>query len=72
MKYTSAAASKLIRTLEDRKQYLLQKETNDSTYVLAEDEKEDTKSENSSSDTDSSEKSSSSKKTSSRSRKKTK
>ena len=41
MKYTSAAANKLIKTLEDRKQYLLQKEANDSTYVLAEDEKED-------------------------------
>lgn len=41
MKLTSAAANKMIRTLEDRKQYLLQREANDSTYVLAEDEKED-------------------------------
>ena len=41
MKLTSAAANKMIRTLEDRKQYLLQRESNDSTYVLAEDEKED-------------------------------
>ena len=41
MKLTSAAANKMIKTLEDRKQYLLQRESNDSTYVLAEDEKED-------------------------------
>ena len=41
MRLTSAAANKMIRTLEDRKQYLLQREANDSTYVLAEDEKED-------------------------------
>ena len=39
MKYTSASANKLIRILEDRKGYLLQKENNDSTYVQADDEK---------------------------------
>ena len=41
MKYTSAAANKLIKILEDKKQYLLQIESNNSTYVLAQDEKED-------------------------------
>lgn len=39
MKYTSASANKMIRFLEDRKNYLLQQESNDSRYVLAEDEK---------------------------------
>ena len=38
MKYTSAEANKLIRRLEDKKNYLLQQEQNDSTYILAEDE----------------------------------
>lgn len=41
MKYTSASANKLIRILEDRKSYLLGQESNDSTYILAEDEKEE-------------------------------
>ena len=41
MKYTSAAANKLIKILEDKKRYLLQIESNNSTYVLAQDEKED-------------------------------
>lgn len=41
MKYTSAAANKLIKILEDKKQYLLQIESNNSTYVLAQDEKQD-------------------------------
>ena len=41
MKYTSASANKLIKILEDKKQYLLQIETNNSTYVLAQDEKQD-------------------------------
>ena len=39
MKYTSASANKQIKTLEDRKNYLLQREQNNSTYILAEDEK---------------------------------
>ncbi len=41
MKYTSASVNKLIRILEDRKSYLLGQESNDSTYILAEDEKEE-------------------------------
>ena len=41
MKYTSASANKLIKILEDKKQYLLQIESNNSTYVLAQDEKQD-------------------------------
>jgi len=41
MKYTSAAANKLIKILEDKKQYLLQMESNNSTYILAQDEKQD-------------------------------
>ena len=38
MKYTSASANKLIRTLEDKKSYLLQQESNNSRYVEAQDE----------------------------------
>ncbi len=41
MKYTSASANKLIRTLEDKKGFLLQQEMNDSTYIQAVDEKAD-------------------------------
>ncbi|MBR3227127.1 MAG: hypothetical protein IKF68_01130, partial [Erysipelotrichaceae bacterium] len=41
MKYTSASANKLVKLLEDKKAYLLQQERNDSTYVLADDEKEE-------------------------------
>jgi hypothetical protein len=41
MKYTSASANKLIRTLEDKKSFLLQQESNNSTYVQAQDEKAD-------------------------------
>ncbi|MBQ1482316.1 MAG: hypothetical protein IIZ28_01965 [Erysipelotrichaceae bacterium] len=41
MKFTSASASKMIKTLEDKKSYLLQRESNDSTYVLAADEKQE-------------------------------
>lgn len=41
MRLTSASANKMIKTLEDKKSYLLQRETNDSTYILAEDEKQD-------------------------------
>lgn len=39
MKFTSASANKLIRTLEDKKSYLLGQESNNSTYVLADGEK---------------------------------
>ncbi len=39
MKFTSASASKQIKILEDRKNYLLQRESNNSTYILADDEK---------------------------------
>lgn len=38
MKFTSAQANKLIKSLEDKKSFLLQRERNDSTYVLADDE----------------------------------
>lgn len=41
MKCTSAAANKLLHSLEDKKAYLLQQETNNSTYFWAEDEKEE-------------------------------
>ena len=41
MKYTSASANKQIRLLEDKKAFLLEKELNDSTYVLADGEKQD-------------------------------
>ena len=41
MKYTSASANKMIKLLEDQKDYLIQQEANNSTYILAEDEKED-------------------------------
>jgi len=41
MKYTSASANKLVKLLEDKKMYLLQQERNDSTYILADDEKEE-------------------------------
>lgn len=41
MNYTSASANKLIKLLEDKKAYLLHTEANNSTYVLAEDEKND-------------------------------
>ena len=41
MKYTSASANKLIKILEDKKNYLLQQEENGKSYVLAEDEKAD-------------------------------
>ena len=39
MKYTSASANKLIKILEDKKNYLLQQEENGKSYVLADDEK---------------------------------
>ncbi len=39
MNYTSASANKLIKILEDKKNYLLQKEENGKSYVLADDEK---------------------------------
>ncbi len=41
MKYTSASANKLIKILEDMKNYLLQQEENGKSYVLAEDETPD-------------------------------
>ncbi|MBQ1505315.1 MAG: hypothetical protein IIZ48_00935 [Erysipelotrichales bacterium] len=41
MIYTSASANKMIKILEDRKEYLLQQESNNSQYVLAEDERAD-------------------------------
>lgn len=41
MKYTSASANKTIKSLEDKKQYLLQRENNNRSYVLADDEKPD-------------------------------
>ena len=41
MKLTSAAAAKAIKTLEDRKSFLLSTEVNDREYVQAEDEKAD-------------------------------
>lgn len=39
MKFTSASANKQIKILEDKKSYLLQRESNNSTYILADDEK---------------------------------
>ena len=41
MVLTSASANKMIRLLEDQKQYLLDNEANDSKYVLADDEVKD-------------------------------
>jgi len=41
MLYTSASANKMIKILEDRKEYILQQESNNSLYVLAEDEKDE-------------------------------
>lgn len=38
---TSAAAHKLLKSLEDEKEYLLSMEAESSTYVLAEEEKEE-------------------------------
>lgn len=38
---TSAAANKLLKSLEDEKEYLLSMEAESSTYVLAEEEKEE-------------------------------